>query len=66
MTARSVELLAPEIRVLGEKEGLPPLPDVTYFLWIRHDLINSLTRQIYDMRRTSLELAHGADAPPNP
>ncbi|MFY3137679.1 LysR substrate-binding domain-containing protein [Achromobacter xylosoxidans] len=66
VTARSVELLAPEMRVLGEKEGLPPLPDVTYFLWIRRDLINPLTRQVYDMLRTSLGLARGADAPPNP
>lgn len=57
MTARSVELLGPEMRVLGEKEGLPPLPDVTYFLWIRPDLINPLTRQVYDMLRTSLGLA---------
>lgn len=66
VTARSVELLAPEMRVLGEKEGLPPLPDVTYFLWIRRDLINPLTRQVYDMLRSNLGLARGADAPPNP
>ncbi len=57
VTARSVELLGPEMRVLGEKEGLPPLPDVTYFLWIRRDLINPLTRQVYDMLRTNLGLA---------
>jgi len=62
VTARSVELLGPEMRVLGEKEGLPPLPDVTYFLWIRRDLINPLTRQVYDMLRTNLGLAQHGDA----
>ena len=66
VTARSVELLGPEMRVLGEKEGLPPLPDVTYFLWIRRDLINPLTRQVYDMLKASLGLARHADAAPNP
>jgi len=57
-----VELLGPEMRVLGEKEGLPPLPDVTYFLWIRRDLINPLTRQVYDMLRANLGLAQQGDA----
>jgi hypothetical protein len=62
-----VELLGPEMRVLGEKEGLPPLPDVTYFLWIRRDLINPLTRQVYDMLRTNLGLAQqGAATEPPP
>ena len=50
------------MRVLGEKEGLPPLPDVTYFLWIRRDLINPLTRQVYDMLRANLGLAQQGDA----
>lgn len=49
VTARSVEFLSPDMRVLGEKDGLPSLPDVTYFLWIRNDLINPLTRHVYDM-----------------
>lgn len=40
ITARSVELLGPELRVLGEAEGLPLLPSVSYFLWIRGDAIN--------------------------
>lgn len=40
ITARSVELLGSDMRVLGEKEGLPRLPDVNYYLWIRRDHIN--------------------------
>ncbi|WP_447922629.1 LysR substrate-binding domain-containing protein [Achromobacter aegrifaciens] len=66
VTARSVELLGPEMRVLGEKEGLPPLPDVTYFLWIRPDLINPLTRQVYDMLKTNLGLAQQGEATAQP
>ncbi len=57
ITARSVELLGSDMRVLGEKDGLPPLPDVNYFLWMRRDLINPLTRHVYDMLKTNLRLS---------
>lgn len=57
VTARSVELLGPDMRVLGEKEGLPRLPDVTYYLLMRPDVLNPLTRQAYDMLKASLGLA---------
>ncbi|OZI23199.1 transcriptional regulator LrhA [Bordetella genomosp. 9] len=49
VTARSIEFLGPDMRVLGEKDGLPPLPDANYFLWMRSDLINPLTRYVFDM-----------------
>lgn len=32
ITARPVEMMSPELRVLGTKEGLPPLPDTEYLL----------------------------------
>ena len=32
ITARPVEMMSPELRVLGSKEGLPPLPDTEYLL----------------------------------
>lgn len=32
ITARPVEMMSPELRVLGRKEGLPPLPDTEYLL----------------------------------
>jgi DNA-binding transcriptional LysR family regulator len=57
VTARSVEFLAPDMRVLGEKDGLPPLPDVNYFLWIRGDLINPLTRYVFDMLTSKMGLS---------
>ena len=34
VTPRSMEMLGPDMRVLGENDGLPRLPDVTYYLWI--------------------------------
>jgi len=56
VTARSVELLGPGMRVLGEEEGLPPLPNVQYFLWTRRDVINPVTRQVFEMIKSSLGL----------
>jgi len=49
VTARSIEFLGPDMRVLGEAEGLPSLPPVTYALWARSDTISPLTTTIYEM-----------------
>jgi DNA-binding transcriptional LysR family regulator len=57
ITARSIEFLGPDMRVLGEKDGLPPLPDANYFLWMRTDLINPLTRYVFDMLIAKMGLA---------
>ena len=54
ITARSVEFLEPDMRVLGEAEGLPALPPVSYRLLIRKDTINPLTLRVYDMLRQQL------------
>lgn len=62
ITARSVEFLSLELRVLGEKDGLLALPDVTYFLWIRDDLINPLIRHVYDMLIAQIGLSESASA----
>lgn len=51
VTARSMELLGPDMRVLGANEGLPALPEVTYHLWIRPGSLNPLTRRAYDLIR---------------
>ncbi len=55
VTVRSVEFLGPDMRVLGEAEGLPPLPFVTYRLLARRDTISPLTLNIYEMLRTQFE-----------
>ncbi|OZI38080.1 transcriptional regulator LrhA [Bordetella genomosp. 10] len=56
ITARSVEMLGPDMRVLGAKEGLPPLPMVHYFLWIRPDKAPTLPRRVYEILKTNLGL----------
>ena len=53
VTARSMEMLGPDMRVLGESDGLPRLPDVTYYLWIRSNTINPLVRRAYELIRSS-------------
>lgn len=62
ITARSVELLSPDFRVLGEKDRLPPLPDVTYFLWIRRDAIDPTIRRVYELLKRSMGLTEPGSA----
>jgi DNA-binding transcriptional LysR family regulator len=52
VTARSMEMLGPDMRVLGETDGLPRLPDVTYHLWIRPNTVNPLVRRAYQLIRS--------------
>lgn len=61
ITARSVEFLGPDMRVLGEAEGLPPLPSVTYHMWTRSDTISPLTLHIYDMLKNQFEQKQESD-----
>lgn len=56
VTARSTEFLGADMRVLGEAEGLPPLPPMTYWLWTRKDTISPLTLHIYEMLKEQFEL----------
>lgn len=56
ITARSQEMVGPDMRVLGQSDGLPPLPDVTYHLWVRANTVNPLVRQAYAMVRASVGL----------
>ncbi|AKJ96585.1 LysR family transcriptional regulator [Pseudomonas chlororaphis] len=53
VTPRSMEMLGPDMRVLGESDGLPRLPDVTYYLWIRPNTVNPLVRRAYELIRNS-------------
>lgn len=55
ITARSVEFIGPDMRVLGETEGLPPLPLVTYRLLTRKDTISPLTLHIFEMLKAQFE-----------
>lgn len=55
VTARSTEFLGADMRVLGEAEGLPSLPPMTYWLWARKDTISPLTLHIYEMLKDQFE-----------
>jgi DNA-binding transcriptional LysR family regulator len=35
VTVRTIEMLGPDLKVLGESDGLPRLPDVTFYLYLR-------------------------------
>ncbi len=47
VTARSVEILNPDYRVLGVADGLPRLPDVTYYLYLGSGS-NANARRLFD------------------
>lgn len=47
VTARGAEQLDAELRILGEQDGLPPLPSLTYWLYVRRNVVNPVTRQLF-------------------
>lgn len=58
VTARSVEMLGPDLRVLGEEDGFPPLPDVRYYLWLQPGGGNALARRVYGILKAKLGLTN--------
>ena len=48
VTARSIEMLGPDLRVLGNAENLPRLPDVAFRLYISPRNMNPIALQIFD------------------
>lgn len=52
VTARSIELLDSEMRVLGDSDGLPRLPDTQFFLWIRPGTNQTLVKQAFELLAT--------------
>lgn len=55
VTARSIEMLGPDMRVLGANDNLPSLPYITYYLWIRSKPSPSVQR-IYEMLKVNMGL----------
>ena len=47
ITARPVEMMSPELRVLGAKEGLPQLPDTEYLLSRNEHNSSELVQSIF-------------------
>lgn len=56
VAARGIEMVGPDMRALGESEGFPRLPDVTYCLYIRQNVINPVTRRVFELLKANLGL----------
>jgi hypothetical protein len=54
VTARGVEQLDASLRVLGPTEGMPPLPDLVYSLYIRRHVANNVIREVFEYLRTRM------------
>ncbi|WP_333892535.1 LysR substrate-binding domain-containing protein, partial [Atlantibacter subterraneus] len=52
VTARPVEMMSPELRVLGISEGLPMLPETEYLLCRNPQSGNELTQVIFQAMQT--------------
>ncbi|AOB39279.1 transcriptional regulator LrhA [Bordetella parapertussis] len=61
VTARGVELLDAEFHVLGETDGLPRLPDVAYYLFVRKNVVRPLTRRVFDMLKSNMRLLRSSE-----
>jgi DNA-binding transcriptional LysR family regulator len=53
VTARPVEMMSPELRVMGAAEGLPMLPDTEYLLCRNPDSDNELALAIFNAMESS-------------
>jgi DNA-binding transcriptional LysR family regulator len=60
VTARGIEPVGADLRVLGESDGFPRLPELVYYLFIRKNAITPLTRKVYDMLKGNLGLLQSA------
>lgn len=49
-----IELLDSDMRVLGESDGLPRLPDTQFWLWVRPGSGQSLAKQAFNLLSASL------------
>ncbi|WP_077295132.1 virulence transcriptional regulator RovM [Yersinia proxima] len=52
ITARPIEMMSPDLRVLGETEGLPRLPETHYSLCKASQCSNELALAIFDAMQT--------------
>jgi hypothetical protein len=53
VTARPVEMMSPELRVMGAAEGLPVLPDTQYLLCRNPDSDNELALAIFNAMQST-------------
>lgn len=60
ITARSIEMVTSEFRVLGERQGLPPLPVVNFYLYLRNDNPSEAASKLYQLLASQV----GGASPP--
>jgi DNA-binding transcriptional LysR family regulator len=48
VTVRLIEMLAPDLRVLGEAEGLPRLPSMALDLYLRNERVSPPARRLFE------------------
>lgn len=53
ITARPVEMMSPELRVLGVADGLPVMPDTQYLLCRNSQTNNELAQAIFSAMETN-------------
>jgi DNA-binding transcriptional LysR family regulator len=53
ITARSIEMLEPEFRVVGAADGLPSLPDVSFYLYIASLSAHPTARRLFESLKDS-------------
>lgn len=63
VAARGIEFVDSYTRVLSAREGLPALPEVPYFLYMRRHVLSPLTRRVFEMLRGNLGLMDAAREP---
>jgi len=51
-----VEQLDAGLRVLGAGDGMPRLPDLAYYLYVRSHMVNPVTRQVFETLKKHLRL----------
>ncbi|RYF83599.1 MAG: transcriptional regulator LrhA [Comamonadaceae bacterium] len=56
IAARGVEQIDGGLRVLGPTDGMPGLPDLVYWLYIRNNVVNPVTRKVFQNLRDRLRL----------
>ncbi|MGD1877073.1 MAG: LysR substrate-binding domain-containing protein [Kiloniellaceae bacterium] len=49
ITARTPEMLTPDLRIYGEEDGLPPLPNVNFYVYRAYGEIGEAALYLYDL-----------------
>lgn len=49
VTARTPEMLTPDLQILGEAHGLPPLPDVNFYIYRSSEKIGDAAQLLFEM-----------------